>query len=248
MAQVLRQDKIGVLTEAGGIIYKITNNINGKVYIGQTIRSVERRFVEHKTKDSACRKLNRAMDKYGKNNFSIEELVKAKTQEDLDRLEKKYIKQYDAINSGYNIREGGSNGKWHPESIEKMRQSQITRLAETTTGVYQFDLRGNLIRKWRSEREILDETGWKVGDCLTNKRHMRYGFIWLRENNPELALQKSKKCRPKRRKIIAEKGEEIKVFKSLAEASRQLKIDHSGISQAANGRLNTYKSYTWRYL
>lgn len=54
-----------------GSIYKITNLINGKVYIGQTTQPIEKRFKSHCYKDG-CTKLYNAMKKYGKSNFSIE--------------------------------------------------------------------------------------------------------------------------------------------------------------------------------
>ena len=53
-------------------IYKITNNVNNKVYIGKTIRSLEIRFKEHlKDSDIKDNKLYLEMRKYGKKNFSI---------------------------------------------------------------------------------------------------------------------------------------------------------------------------------
>ena len=58
-----------------GIIYKITNNINNKVYIGKTLNSLEHRFNEHKrdSRKESCEKrlLYSAMKKYGVENFSI---------------------------------------------------------------------------------------------------------------------------------------------------------------------------------
>lgn len=56
-----------------GNIYKITNDINGKVYIGQTVQSVEKRFKQHMFKNS-CPKLANAIKKYGKSHFTIETL------------------------------------------------------------------------------------------------------------------------------------------------------------------------------
>ena len=59
-------------------IYKITNNINGKVYIGKTNYTIEKRWKEHchdyKKLSFQKRPLYRAMAKYGPENFSIEEI------------------------------------------------------------------------------------------------------------------------------------------------------------------------------
>lgn len=59
-------------------IYKITNKINGKVYIGKTIHSIETRWNQHiyesKKQRYECRPLYDAFNKYGIENFTIEEI------------------------------------------------------------------------------------------------------------------------------------------------------------------------------
>lgn len=71
-----------------GYIYKITNNINGKIYIGQTIGAIEKRFAEHKNAaKNGCRyALHRVIRKYGIENFSIEEIEQCPIEE-LDNKE-----------------------------------------------------------------------------------------------------------------------------------------------------------------
>ena len=86
-------------------IYKITNIINNKPYIGQTIRPVEQRFHRH-INDALNNILDthfaRAIRKYGKENFIIETIDIASTQEELNQKEQYWIQYYDAINNGYN--------------------------------------------------------------------------------------------------------------------------------------------------
>lgn len=95
-----------------GSIYKITNLLNGKTYIGQTTQPIEKRFKSHCYKDG-CTKLYNAMKKYGKKNFSIDlvESIETDSEKDLhkqlDKRESFYIRDYDSINNGYNIRDGG---------------------------------------------------------------------------------------------------------------------------------------------
>jgi len=102
-----------------GLIYKITNLINNKIYIGQTVRSLQDRFRGHinqaesnkKSKDKMV--LCRAIQKYGKDNFIIEEIDKASSQEELNDLEIYYICKYDSLaknGKGYNIAKGGLCG------------------------------------------------------------------------------------------------------------------------------------------
>lgn len=94
-------------------IYKITNKINGKVYIGQSM-DIERRWEDHKLKlqnnSHHSQKLQENYNSYGENNFKFEiieeinEDFKIQVQKCiLYILENKYIKQYDSINNGYNI-------------------------------------------------------------------------------------------------------------------------------------------------
>lgn len=52
-----------------GYIYKIINKVNNKIYIGQTINSIEERWRSHKKNNSNCTYLKRAFSKYGISNF-----------------------------------------------------------------------------------------------------------------------------------------------------------------------------------
>lgn len=74
-----------------GYIYKITNNINSKVYIGQTTRTVEARFQEHlhscTQKAKATMHLYSAMKLYGKEKFKVETIDSAESQEELNKKE-----------------------------------------------------------------------------------------------------------------------------------------------------------------
>ena len=86
-------------------IYKITNIQNNKVYIGQTIRPIQDRFNRH-INDAINNIIDthfaRAIRKYGKENFIIEEIDTATTQEELTEKEKYWIQYYNAVNEGYN--------------------------------------------------------------------------------------------------------------------------------------------------
>ena len=100
-------------------IYKITNKINGKIYIGQSI-NINKRINEHfwksfNQKDVSFNSiLHQAIRKYGKENFSWEVLQECDVKE-IDSLEKKYIEQYDCISpKGYNILPGGQKNRAFP--------------------------------------------------------------------------------------------------------------------------------------
>lgn len=94
-----------------GKIYIIRNDVNDKVYIGQTKRSIEKRFQEHATLTEAKRSLvlARAIQKYGVDKFHVELLQDGfSNREDLDAAEIRYIEEYGCrAPNGYNVTEGG---------------------------------------------------------------------------------------------------------------------------------------------
>lgn len=120
-------------------IYKITNKLNGKIYVGQTIRSVERRFYFHCKNKKSRSKLTNAIQKCGKENFSIEILEQCFSIEELDKKEIKWIKELNSIDLGYNIQTGGyirdsMRGKKHSEETKnKMRIAATGRKLDEQT-------------------------------------------------------------------------------------------------------------------
>lgn len=104
-------------------IYKITNLLNGKIYIGQTIHP-ERRWIEHKQKarhEQEKFPIHLAIEKYGEENFSFEVI---EWTEDYDNEERRLIKEYNSIApNGYNIGAGGENhvmyGEDNPRNVVK---------------------------------------------------------------------------------------------------------------------------------
>ena len=94
-------------------IYQITNDINGKIYIGKTERSVEERWQEHqrnRDKESCKdRPLYRAMNKYGIEHFHIEVLEETDTPEERETY---WIEQKQSFKYGYNATIGGDGKKY----------------------------------------------------------------------------------------------------------------------------------------
>lgn len=87
-------------------IYLIENEKNTKKYVGQTRRTVKKRFIEH-TKAKDKYQLHIEMKEYGKEIFHYSVIDTAKTQEEANEKEKYWIKEKDCINNGYNISPGG---------------------------------------------------------------------------------------------------------------------------------------------
>ena len=101
------------------IIYKITNLINKKSYIGKTERTFDARIKQHKrsiNSKSNVFALQKAFIKYGIENFSFVEIARARHRIELDELEKIYISTYDTFGkNGYNMTAGGEGQSgWKP--------------------------------------------------------------------------------------------------------------------------------------
>ena len=87
-------------------IYKITNNINGKIYVGQS-NNIQRRFLEHKNRGTTSRiPVDIAIQKYGKENFSFE-VIEECTIEQLNQKETYWISYFNSVENGYNCSVGG---------------------------------------------------------------------------------------------------------------------------------------------
>jgi len=94
-----------------GSIYIIKNKINDKVYIGQTVMSVQERFRAHckpcTAKQRGTYKIYNAFNKYGVENFYVETLVENIPLNILDSKEIEYIESFDSFKNGYNSTKGG---------------------------------------------------------------------------------------------------------------------------------------------
>lgn len=110
-----------------GCIYKITNLVNNKVYIGQTITTLKERWRKH-CSDAFNKKnvtgVDAAIKKYGKENFSCEEICRC-NQEELNKLEQFYIQQYNSYNGanediGYNLTLGGQGSNLYNFDEEEL--------------------------------------------------------------------------------------------------------------------------------
>lgn len=102
------------------IIYKVTNQLDGKVYIGQTCMSLKRRKTVHYERAAAGSETNfhRALRKYTKEVFVWEILTTCLDKKDMNEKEQFYINQYDSFKSGYNMTEGGDGGLTYKKGSE----------------------------------------------------------------------------------------------------------------------------------
>lgn len=108
-------------------IYKITNKLSGKTYIGQS-NNIERRLKEHKYKTDIPVEI--AIQKYGANNFIFEVLEECSI-EVLDEREKYYINLYNTYRgNGYNCNEGGGCSNYENNGRTKLTNEDVYNIRE----------------------------------------------------------------------------------------------------------------------
>lgn len=103
-------------------IYRITNKVNGKCYVGQTIQGLEKRWRGHcKASKHGTTYLSNAIQKYGSESFAVE-LLEETTTEHLNDRERYWIAK---LKPAYNMTEGGEGGIPSDEVRDKLRAAKL---------------------------------------------------------------------------------------------------------------------------
>lgn len=154
-----------------GAIYKITNLVNNKVYIGKTIRNTKTRWQEHIQYSKLINRydtpLYRAIRKYNIENFSFEILEdNIKSLEELNQKEKDYIIKYNSTSheSGYNVAFGGDGGR----VSSKLTEQQVFKIIEILSDI------NNL--------QSFGEIGESFGVSGSVIRSINQGISWYQSN------------------------------------------------------------------
>lgn len=150
-------------------IYLITNLVNGKAYVGQTRRSVDKRWKEH-LKARSAGALSFALRKYGPDAFKIDVLEECYSKKLLNEREVRWIEYLGTmVPNGYNLTTGGDVGwdvsqetrdklslaskNMSEEAREKIKLALIGReFSEETRAKLSIALRGRMISdEWRAK-------------------------------------------------------------------------------------------------
>ena len=118
------------------IIYKAINQVNGKIYIGQTQGSFKKRIkghFDHSKYNKYVSSFHNALIKYGEDNFVWQILNKCHDIDTLNKLEQYYIEYNDSINQdvGYNLTYGGNNYEMTENHKRKLSKKAIERWKNT---------------------------------------------------------------------------------------------------------------------
>lgn len=159
------------------IIYKITNKVNGKIYVGQTKKSVEDRFQRHiKAAKKKCnRYLYDAMNHYGYDNFIIEAIETDIEKERIDEREIFWIKELSTLApNGYNMTKGGGGGYtvefWDEERKKELYQKQAEKRKGKT---YKWSEEAREVAMLR-EKSKTPETKKTISDKISNTLKEKY--------------------------------------------------------------------------
>lgn len=141
------------------IIYKATNLVNGKVYIGQTIRSLEYRKRRHlqDAKRGDSTHFHQALRKYGEHNFVFEVIDEAFNKTELNKLENYYIQQFNSIKTGYNMVDGGKNNIMFNGKVKK-KHDTVMRTPEVRAKI------SKSMKAYRKEHAFTEEHKKKLSD------------------------------------------------------------------------------------
>ena len=159
-------------------IYQITNDVNGKIYIGKTEFPIERRFREHckdrNRRNMENRPLYRAMNKYGIEHFHIELLEETDNPEEREMY---WIKEKNSYGkNGYNATMGGDGKRYIDYDLVVEHYNKIQNMAEVAR-IMQIDRA--TVSTILKQREIETLRGEIVSAKQTSKQIEQYDL----ENN-----------------------------------------------------------------
>lgn len=224
-------------------IYKIVNDTNNKIYIGQTVKKIQYRLQEHfrkAKKDYSNHKklthLSQAIITHGKEHFHIE-LIEECDLLSVDERERYWIAYYDSYNNGYNMTIGGQDlplNKGKPVLQYNLEGQYIQTFDNALQAANITELSDNTIRL--ACRQEIPTAG---------------GFQWRYfSTNFPMQITSIKNSRKNKRKVKQYdlKGKLINNFNSIEEASRYTGINASNISRACHTEgICKAGGFQWRF-
>ena len=221
-----------------GFIYKITNIITNKCYIGETKEKMpETRWKQHKRtieKGIGCPALQNAVKKYGIDNFTFKVLIICFDEERF-KFEKEYIKKFNSIApNGYNLTKGGEGGGFYGK---KHSQETINKISNTLKNKYinNNDLRKNVTEKNKNLMN-LKETKEKITNSVLNTERCKS----LKENNlsfKDLTVEVSQ---------YTLDGIFINKYNSIKQAEIETCVSAKTISKVINYKQKTSGGFIWK--
>lgn len=211
-------------------IYKITNKINGKIYVGMTYRTVQERWKEHlndcKRRRNENRPLYNAINKYGAENFVIEVIEETEKPEE---REKYWIEELGSFKYGYNATLGGDGRPYIDYDLVIATYENIKNIAEVSR-IMNID--ASTVSKILHRNNIDIKSSGQVSKEKTGKPVGMYRDEELLKIFPSLT--------DAARYLIEQKN--------TSNSKYDLKGIVAHIGQVCNGKRKTAYSYVWKYI
>ena len=201
------------------IIYKVTNQINGKIYIGQTTKTAEQRLKKHWSEANCAERpenyFHNALLKYGIENFTIEVIDEANNLEELNEKEIYWIAYYNTYKGfGYNCNAGGGNSRGENNGRTNLTNEDVAYIREC----YDLHLRRRDVYEqfkdkitFSSFASIWDGTTWKdiKQEVYTEENKQYYKYHATDGENSVSAILSDKEVINCRKRYVNETAKEI---------------------------------------
>ena len=242
------------------IIYKATNIINNKVYIGQTIHPLSVRKSQHERSHEYGYKtaFSNAIRKYGKENFIWEVIYETNSIEDLNEKESYYIKYYKSLvtENGYNLKGGGGNDFLTQEVKNKIGESQLGEknhmfgktgeLNPTSKKV--INITTNMIFGSVSEAARYDKANFShVCAVCRGLRGSTKGNVYRYLDKEDRIIEPENAAYVKAKKVKNMDTGEIFENATIAEFYYQ-GYKSGNLSKACKGKNKTFAGFRWEYI
>lgn len=194
------------------IIYKATNQINGKIYIGQTVNSLNRRKIVHRSQSNRPNNyFHNAIRKYGIDCFYWQVICICPDLDSLNEREQYYIAFYDLMNRdiGYNMKEGGFNYLLSDEIKKKISETKKGQKGHKHTAETIEQMRKSKLGKNNPAygKPMSDEQKNKIrNSTIGNKNHFYGKHHSIEAKNKISQLHLGRKLTEEHKRKIGEAG------------------------------------------
>ena len=162
-------------------VYKHTNKLNGKTYIGITCKKPERRWGPNGNRYFRCKHFFSAIQKYGWSNFSHEVLYSNLSKDDAEKKEIELIAKYKQLHMSYNISDGGKANKgWKPsqETKDKMSKTHLgKKLSDEHKRKISESGKGRIVSYSTKQKISCSKIGHEVSQETRNKIGEKSGMV-----------------------------------------------------------------------
>lgn len=221
-------------------IYKTTNLLNDKIYIGQTSKDLNTDYL------GSGKIIIRAIKKYGKHNFKREVLEECDSKEQMNNREKYWIQHFDSINKniGYNVSTGGEGGNLGDEVNKRISESLKGKITVKDTDGNKFSI-------------DKDDERFKTGELVGIRKGIAAPNKGVPMSNEQKEKMKAPKTETHKENLSkAKKGKCLKpivclnngiTYSGSKEAAEKLGLTIPNVVAVLKGRAKKTKGYSFKY-